>query len=829
MLSKESINENCFIIFVEMQQSEIDKERIMADKRENSEEMFLETCTIDNYDELEETFGEKYFKKETELFEYQLKTTTYCIDAEKCNGVKTKIYNPSTSILQGTGICKSKIGALALSTGAGKCLISYNIATQDIEEQKEEFIYSSALMNVKMTPEKNRPILSFSVFVVPKTLVNKWKEEAEKFLKSKYYKVIGKKSEFQTELDNCELPEDFEITYDTIEGEEYNCISKELKDLKKEKKSLKNQIKNLEEDSQEYIIIDERIHLLEKERIKLEKERLKLENFFKVPLYIKNEMKKKKFLICSAESFYLLIPIFKCYRVERLFIDEPQAISITNQDTFRNNSFFECLDFLENPNSIARVPFRENSPALFIWLISATIHQITENEKAGKTKKGPAKYFNMWIGRNCPMFRDYINSVKGNYRMPEFTKRYVVKLPRSFVIKKMFGKKKMYKRINLKIKRPQLLFQVEGLFENQEQGVIVNLIANDDNEGLCAHFGIESLENLSDGMIEFFNKKIKDVQDKKNITKLVGEGLINYINNCNDKIEKYEEKIKRIRMKQEKLKPQDGEEETTCYICMCSVVILPEQKNKKDYIDNNSSIICSNCGIVSHIQCTHLDMKTRKQNQCGYCKCNFEKNKPCFLVKSSNETYREVKETEIENEDEDLSELIPVRNSDVFNDKIEAFNYCLEKSGNKILIFTNLSKGEGETLTKIVIRTIKAGYKVTLPRLKTREELRRIYGKRYEPSIKCIKTQTDTAEEVSEFRNSEENSAWILDSFTTSAGLDFEFVNSIICYSNFSSITQIIGRGLRMDRTIKFKVFVLNYETTEEEKIRLIEEDEENA
>ncbi len=812
-----------FVLLFEMQQSIFDEEKIIADQRENSEEMFLETSTIDNYDELEETFGEKYFKRETELFEYQSKTTTYCIEAEKCNGVKTKIFNPSTNVLQGSGICKSKIGALALSTGAGKCLISYNIATQEIEEQKEEFIYSSALMNVKMTPEKNRPVLSFSVFVVPKTLINKWGEEAEKFLKSKYYKIIGKKSEFQAELDNCELPEDFEITSDTVEGEEYNYISEEINSSKKENKTLKNQRTKLDEYSREYIIIDEQIRVLQNKLKKLEKEREKLENFFKVPLYIKSEMRKKKFLICSAESFYLLMPIFKCYRVERLFIDEPQAISITNQDNFRNNSFFECLDFLENPNSSARVPFRENSPALFIWLISATIHQITENEKAGKTKKGPVKYFNMWIGRNCPMFKDYINSVKGNYRMPEFTKRYVVKLPRSFVIKKMFGKKKMYKRINLKIKRPQIAFQVEGLFEDQEQGVIANLIANDDDEGICAHFGIESLENLSDGMIEHFKKKIEDVKDKKEKTKLVGEGLTNYINTCNDKIEKYEEKIGRIRMKQEKLKPRDGEEETTCYICMDSVNILQEQKNKNDYIDNNSAIICSTCGIVSHIKCTHLDMKTRKQKQCGYCKCNFEENKPCFLVKSSNESDREVKESEIENRG--TEEIVPLKDSDVFDNKLEAFKYCLEKSGSKILIFTNLSKGESESLTNIVIQTIKAGYKVTLPRTKTREDLRRIYGKRYEPSIKCIKTQTDTATEVSEFRNTDENSAWILDSFATSAGLDFEFVNSIICYSNFSSMTQIIGRGLRMDRTIKFKVFVLYYETIEEEKNRIQEDD----
>lgn len=698
-------------------------------------------------------------------------------------------------------------------TGTGKSLIAFGIATQEIEPRDEIFSYSSSLMSMEITPENNRPILPFSIILCPKNLINKWKSEAEKFLKSKYYIVINSKKDIYDTLSEEELPDDFEPTGNKKYIDEYYRFKSSLEALKDSRKILKTKIKELKDrgEKDEAKKLGSRLELVSHN---YESEKTKFTNFcsvFKICNYFINEMKNKKIIICGSDAFSCLIPIFYSYRVERLFIDEPQVIQISSPEEFRNISYCESLDFLHNPLLVSRRPFEESSPANFVWLISATVHQIVDNLGSGKKNiNRVARYINNWIGRNGPFFRDYINSIKGHYRFPEFTKKYIIKLSRSTTLLEIFGKKNLYKRINVKCKNPIIRYRLNGLFDDIEETRILNeMIENDDNVGICRFFEIQSIDDLSDGIIKKLNKDIHKVETKIQECKLVGAAKDNYIEDKNIKLAALKEKKKLVEKRKRALVGIDSEESPQCIICY-EELTFPKAKNIIDCIDKKCPVVCSVCSTGMHYDCFNKLIQTNG-NICSVCRQSFHLNKPLFYSKDG-------KTLDIEEDEEKDKKKEDEKEEEIYDDKIEALKHYIRKSKKKVLLYTNLSGDGSNTFIQIVETCIDAGYEVTLPKNYTRRALVDMFGESKAKHIKSIKVQRDINIELQNFRETDEKTCWILDSFKQSAGLDFEFINTIICYSNFDSLVQVIGRAMRIGLEKKFKVIVFYYDLDGEEK-----------
>ena len=811
------------------------EEQELANNNEDKEELFVEITTVPDPETIDILFPKKYFKKSCKPFDHQGKTVRLCADAEACKGVQTEIYNPDTGVLQGSALCRSRIGGIANNTGAGKCLTALALACCDIEVEPEVFSYSSSLVDVTITPNEQRQVLPFSIILCPKTIVNHWKKNAEDFMKEEYYKVFESKARLLQLIAAFDLPDDFEIGHTTPLELDYWKSYNDMKDMKVEIKKL-NKIFKQEKDEDKAEELEAQLEEKMRHYKYCENNCSSIIEKFKVDDFLKVTMEGKKVLICSAEAFYILFPMLIKYRIQRLFIDEPQLILITNQIQFRDSSFNECLDFLFNPKALSRSPYRENSPACFTWLISATIHQAIENESSGKKTKTP-RYINTWIGRNAPFLRDYVNSVNKQYRMPELVKKYIIKFSRSYVMEQMFKGKKLYVRYNIKVKRSIQAVAVEGVFEGNEQNIITDLINNDDSEGLCNYFGIESIEDLSDGIIKKLKYKIDDMKDKIKNTKLVGDGKENYVAKLKDAIAVINSKIKNIEMKQEKLNPREGES-LECIICREDVKIdkepnVEDKEKKNALLKEHGTLICSVCATVYHCKCLLDYLQITNKKDCCMCRADLEKTKPCFLFKQTKNSrniddsftdfLKEEKE-ELGSKKKGKKEKEEEKRIDklTFDDKLEAFQECLEYSGDKLLVFTNFStKGDSQVDSQLVRYMIDNGYKVVIPRSKTKAELDANYGSEYTPYISMIRTQKDTPIMLDKFRQTSEKTAWILESGVTSAGLDFEFVDTIICYSNFASMTQIIGRGLRIGRNKKFRVFVLCYESQNESETRV--------
>jgi len=71
-------------------------------------------------------------------------------------------------------------------------------------------------------------------------------------------------------------------------------------------------------------------------------------------------------------------------------------------------------------------------------------------------------------------------------------------------------------------------------------------------------------------------------------------------------------------------------------------------------------------------------------------------------------------------------------------------------------------------------------------------------------------------EYIDKFRKSGERTCWILESELSSAGLNFEFVDSIITYDKYKSERQIMYRGLRPGRKTVMNFFRILFEDISE-------------
>lgn len=784
---------------------------------EENEEAFAEASTIsqERYDNLPETFSSKYFSKDTEPFEFQMKVVSACLEAERAEKVRTNIVIYGKIV--GTAEATLQIGSNSMPTGSGKSLITFMQAVEDMEERQEIFNRSTQCMNIELFQNRERRTLPFSIILASKILTSKWKEEAEKYLKDKYWRIISKETEFRKQLAEIDL-EDYRADkyierYPELEEafkslDEFNQFESDIRRMEKEYKKAKKDGETKEQ-------LSERKDNIKRQETRASYLERKMERDFiylKTQIAVEKMMKKAKILIVSSDVMNLIFPMFQYVRVQRLFIDEV-PINVKNDDSFQGVGTFRASDFLADPRGTSRGLYSENSPALFIWIISATVHKIVP-----KNNKDVKKYFSRWMLANCPIFADFANITRNQCMFPELINTYIVKLKRSFTLEQMFGKKKLYVKKDLFVSAPRLNFEVGNLFENDSNSQrIQTYIQNDDTEALCNLFGVESTSDISEGMIGYFNKKIADLKKEKKECKLSGEGLENYKAKRDEQIKEIKDKIKIIEIKRSRLFPPEGEEDPTCTICM-EQLTFPERADIKTLMKLNCPVVCQVCGTTLHYECFAQNEKVSGKNYCCTCRGDFTTKKPLFIYNSS-ETSRDIEEfldIKIEEEEEsdnerEESKKKKGKKNKMFDTKLDALEYCLKRDKDKILLYTNLSRAESAVMVHIVQMVAENGYKILLPRNYTRDALKNLFGKKAEKKIIVTKTQADISKSAELFREIDEKIVFILDSTAVSAGLDFPCADAIICMSLFNSSTQILGRVLRLPKTNCTTFYTIRY------------------
>ena len=788
------------------------------EKKSQDEQEFHRISTVDHPSSVPEEFPREFFSQGFKPFKHQCQTIYLCLEAEKNEPFETSVCDPNNGQILGYANCLCKVGCIANGTGTGKSLCAAALACYDIEQTEDISSYSSNLMMFDYVSNYQRPVLPFSVMILKKTNQEKIISDLNKFMKPGYIRHGVKKVELANNIKATHVNIDQIDTTKAYAKKylEYKNISRDTDLLLIEieerdaYKNNKEKAKNLGIKFKDYCAehrdeledVDEMDRYLDlmykyndaEDKKQLEKDKIIFKkDELKVVDYMISLMKNKKLFICTSESFHLLFPLFEYYRVERIILDEPQEIVITNSKNFKHNKQQEIIDFLINPAGARTEILKENSPAVMIWLMSATIHQIFDNEIKGKNID--SRYFNAWVGRNAPFLRDYHNSLRKSFRTPEMTKKYIIKFSKEYTDNLLYDKI-WYKVIPIKVKRNGYFMLAQNiLLDKQEK--LDNYLENDDDTAVKQFLEISDMNDISTGIVRMLEDKISELQKSIDETKLTGKAFNTYKETMDGKIKNYTDKIELIERRESVLLSDN--DTFKCGICRKNVRITDSQEgNDEDWLYENASCFCPNCTNVTHYKCWH-DLDDRLK--CFNCKKSINEVKPCFFYADC--------------VDDSLIGILENRNDKVYETKIDALNYILKnKTGKRILVYTDfLTKDEGKNEEELVRLLLKRGYDVVLTKNMTKKRLNEIYGDE-SSRIDSIKTENDTSAKIEEFRKNTENDiAWILD-ISKSTGMDFEFIDDIICYSKFNSLSQIIGRGMRPMRDKDYNVFVLstNYE-----------------
>lgn len=535
-----------------------------------------------------------------------------------------------------------------------------------------------------------------------------------------------------------------------------------------------------------------------------------------------NLLKGKKLFICSEQVFQHFFPLFKTHRIQRLIIDEPQEISTENGDGFKRGSNNNAIDFLWNPKNPSTNIAKEKSPALMVWFMSATIHNMFDREDL----KG--RYIITWASRNAPFLRDFFNSSNVSYMFPQMVKRQIIKFSKEYSMHKIVGDVEMHEKKFYRVKRPTNLQMVEGIFEGSEMANIQQMIHNDNTEDLYRFFGIDNDQQISNGIIGKLRDKIADLRKK----------IEGYETKTGYHAREAEQKIKDLQDKIALVERRNRaiNEHTCCSICFQEVEIPenPKKEPTEEWLNTHAIISCSSCFVRTHLSCYK---QLIDKSHCICCRVSTVQAKPQFLY-SSRQKIREI--------DDENNEIIPENEQEenlrtyeeITETKIEAFDKILEDAETrdiytlkgkrpktrpytKLLIFLNVTDKDSQSKKDVMQKLVNEGYTIFMQ--KSGQETQQKLAEEYNaPQKKIFKlsTKTEFTKRLEEFREFNGKSAWIMKNLKDASGMDFEFVTDIICYTSFGNMVQIAGRGERPNRKIKFNLYIMTYETKQEEEQR---------
>lgn len=739
---------------------------------------FNEITTDQNYRDIEEFELEFSLQEGMEFHPYQKQMITKMLEAEILPPIETE---------RGRFYSRLAVNACMPDSGKTPVTLAVCLGYPEIDQAPISMnTYSSSLVSFELPNDESREYIPTSIVVCPPELaVNAWKKNCEKFFGDDLCYILGTASEIQAQASKSGVK---------FSNDDEAAMKKRLTSLKNKRK--RGTLKDAE--------IAE---LDELEKWSAEKKATKTKRVSTstkardsgIMEFIVQKMREYRVIICPLSSFQLLFPIFEKYEVSRLILDELQKSTVTKQDDLIGYKINPVMEYLASRTTKRKEnTYRELSPARMIWLITATPHQLHEHEKG--------RWFNTWIGKNAPFLNDYCNAASGKFMFPDVIERYVIKFPNEYIKEQKDGGNVWRKNLTLKVKRPNIVGVLQGVMGDDYDV----LLQNDNFEEVMRKLGLDGVGvndpelelKIIQASIDKLNKDIAEIDYREAGYKTGGNATIlakneEERNAIRKRIATIERKYNALTTIKEHF-AGELEEPISCQICFENI--------------EGEVFACKECWAFTCRHCALTWSKKMGANkQCYKCKTKFHSVKDFGVYKQNADgevnVEPEIKEELHEDEEENIEDK-------EFDSKLEAIttvlsdDYGLEKT----LMFLN-SGDESNNDNTIIRALIDMGLHVFYDNSLTERERIAKFGQRGKDYVHCVANRRKMDKELEKFRDAKKRCVFILKTGSKSTGLDFPFIDAILCYSNFKEgdVEQIVGRAERHGRTKEFCFITLNY------------------
>lgn len=756
----------------------------MSAESQDLESLMEEYSTVPNYRDIPTNIIPPYLT--VQLWKHQYQAIYAALEAEH----KGPVINDKGEAFY------SRSGIICLGTGTGKTMIMLGVSNFGVDKPSIENNIAATSLNTILLNKVPRENIPCTLICCDKKILNNaWIPDLKKGYPGIPYHIFDTVGSFKEDVKKCQ-----EYQYYNIETQKIKMYINEWCTM------LHNNVKTQAEFEIALSTLGD-IRSESDAKIFFNQLDRKLENKLQelINKTLVNILKSVKIFIVTKDSFYFLFDLFKDYTVSRLILDEPQSTTLTHQKMFREYIKDERMKKLRSNGLGRMLPFYEESPARFIWYVSATPHLIAENNDD--------HYFNSWISKNDYVISDYSSNKEEERLFPELSSRYVIKFPYSYILESRPEFKALINEYVLKCKKKVEVTILRGALGDEFD----QMLENDDFEGLISKLNVGGeVTNVLDAAvrrlqieIDKHRHKINSYDDNtpKHVIEQSKAKLEEEINN----LKEIERKINRYRG----ISTQSSNED--CPICFESLHIIPQAGDEPD----KRCIIHMGCMNVFHIGCMKTVFLSNKT--CPMCIGNLIESEIKLTCDNNNQSV----EMQVINEENHQRQINNHQNMNVildvnkeYEDKMEALKACLGpmvRNGQvyprrKILLFVDFSKDESAKIKEIIHLIQDAGFNVRLPfKVGTIDALNRAYPPRNGMIVKQAGASTSITKEIEKFREDSQPYVWIFRSNKESAGLNFPFVDTSIEFSKFKSHMQIRGRSKRYNRVVPVDLIRLDY------------------
>lgn len=688
----------------------------------------------------------------------------------------------------------SRAGLLCSPTGTGKTAIVLGAACYDVPDSLiSDVIFTTALNTILLKP-KLLPMIQCTVICTDaKILDNAWQRDIDTFYDQRltYYRfeTVG---QFEKEAKN---------------NHEYQYKLMELNQISNHMRQWLEALSNgtITQDQFEVALLNygdiKNRHDVDDYITKKTKE---LENLFDsiIVRLLYDVMSTHRIFFVTKSSFYYLFKLFDHYRVARFIFDEPQGVTLTNQDRFEDLFKDPRITKMKSLGTKMKA-YAEQSPFGFMWYVSATPHLIGDNIDK--------HYYNAWVAKNDFLINDYSTNLEDNRMFPELTKQYVIKFPYSYCLESRPDFQALIKDYTLKAKRSVVAAILHGVLGDEFD----QMLENDDFEGVIKKLG-------NNGSV---NTVLQDAQRRLEMDIYKHEQRINLydantpkhvVDKSNKELQDERKNLLDLKKKVSRFHGTHTNGTTEeCPICMETLQIIPSQGMDP----RNVCVAHMSCMNIFHAGCIGDYMKANRNAACPVCRGELsdENLKPTYDVNGNN-IARQVQNDDMSHREQNFT----IDTEKEYDSKMDALKAALgpmerwngQSMGwyrrQRVLLFLELRNEDSGKLDDIIKLCQDAGYNVMLPfKVGKNDELAR----KYPPRNGMIVTQkgTDINKDQDKFMNNPGAVVWIFRSVKDAAGLNFPGNDTLIMYSEFKHKTQIVGRSLRLSRVIPCDIFTIKY------------------
>lgn len=688
----------------------------------------------------------------------------------------------------------SRSGIMCLGTGTGKTMIMLGVSNFSVDKPAIENNIASTSLNTILLNKKPRQNIDCTIICCDKKILNDaWISDMKKGYPEIPYYIFDTIGSFKE---------------DVMKNQEYQFHAMEAQKIKTFVNEWCSMFISGHKTQAEFEIalsslgdirgIDDAKEFFKQIDKKLEDKLQELVNRTLV-----NTLSSIKIFIVTKDSFYFLFDLFKDYTVSRLILDEPQSTTLTHQDFFREYLKDPRMEKLRGNGLGKMLPFYEESPARFIWYVSATPHLIAENNDK--------HYFNSWVAKNDYVISDYSSNREEDRLFPELSSRYVIKFPYSYILESRPEFKKLINRFVLKCKKRTEVTILRGALGDEFD----QMLENDDYEGVIAKLNVGGgVNNVLDAAVQRLQIEID--KHRKKIEDYDHNTPKHVVEQSQTKLEEEINNLKEIERKINRYRGISNDEE--CQICYEQLHIVPRRGDEPD----KRCIVHMGCMCVFHLGCMK-NVFLGPNKTCPTCRANLLESDIKLTYDGSGQNV----ETQVANEDIQQRNLLNrtqathlLDTEKEYDSKMEALKASLGpmvRNGQvyqrrKVLLFVDFAKDESSKIKEIIELIQDAGFNVRLPfKVGTIEKLDRTYPTRNGMVVKQAGAPATIKKEIEKFKDDSAPYVWIFRSNKESAGLNFPFVDTSIEFSKFKSHRQIRGRSERYNRVVPVDQILLEY------------------